>query len=404
MFLASTVSNVGDGVIQVAFPLYVAHLTRNELLVAAIAFAQQLPWTLAAPFAGVAADRFDRRRLMITADVARVVVLSGFALAVALGSDSLALAYAVAFVLGAMESVFDVTAGTMVPSLVTPDQLDIANGRLFASELVAENFAAPPLGALLFGLALAAPFAADATTFAVSAIVLAGMRGAFLAQRTHIPGHRVATAWREARQGFERLWREVRLRGLAIVSASIGAAEWALLAVLVLFALDELGTSRMGYALLFAVATIGAFGGSVAAARLGQGGAERMFVLSTALHGVLAIVVATAPSVTVAALALAAWGFAIGVSNVMYVGIRQRHVPDEWLGRVGGALGLVNGLAGALGALGAGGVARAASDVRLPIALAGAVEMAVAGVIGLWWMRHGLLQPSEPGEPSVEPV
>jgi MFS family permease len=409
MFWASTASNLGDGVVQVAFPLYAAAITRDPLPVAAIAFAQQLPWTVLAPIAGALADRVDRRRLLITADLARVVVLAGFALAVASGNRSLTVAYAVAFVLGALEAVFDVTAGTIVPALVARDQLDVANGRLFGAELVAENFAGPPVGALLFGAAVALPFAADAASFAVSAALLAGMRGRFRPAGTGAPGPAGApagalrSAWRDARAGTARLVRDVRLRGLAIVSAAIAVTEWAVLAVLVLFALEELGTSRLGYALLFAVATVGAFAGSIAAARLGARSTERTYVLAAAFHGALALVIAVSPGAGAAAGALAVWGFAIGVGNVMYVGIRQRNVEDHWLGRVGGALGLVNGIAGTFAALGAGALA-SATDVRVPIATAGVLEAVVAVGVAAWWRAHGLLgasaRPPERGAAS----
>lgn len=398
MFIASTASNAGDGIVQVAFPLYAASITRDPLPVAAIAFAQQLPWTLLAPVAGVVADRADRRRILVAADLARVAVLGAFALAVAAGNRSLALAYAVAFVLGALEALFDVTAGTMVPSLVEPGQLDVANGRLFGAELIAENFAGPPIGALLFGAAVAWPFAADAASFAVSAALLAGMRGRFRARDSGAvdsagpaPPGVLRRAARDAFAGMQRLLRDTRLRGLTVVSAALAVTEWAVLAVLVLFALEELDTTRLGYALLFAIATVGAFMGSIAAARVGGGRSERTYVLAAFAHGALAACIAASPSVGVAATALAVWGFAIGVGNVMYVGIRQRNVENEWLGRVGGALGLVNGVAGTLAALGAGALA-SATTVRVPIAVAGLLEALVAFGVWAWWRHRGVLE------------
>ncbi|HDL41570.1 MAG TPA: MFS transporter, partial [Actinobacteria bacterium] len=71
LWVATVVSNIGDGVGVIAYPWIASSVTRNVLLIAGIGLAQQLPWLLFALPAGVITDRYDRRKLMVMMDVVR---------------------------------------------------------------------------------------------------------------------------------------------------------------------------------------------------------------------------------------------------------------------------------------------------------------------------------------------
>ena len=73
LLASSWVSNIGDGIIVAAGPLLVASETREPLLVASAAVLQYLPWLIFGLFAGVVADRVDRRRMVAIANLCRVV-------------------------------------------------------------------------------------------------------------------------------------------------------------------------------------------------------------------------------------------------------------------------------------------------------------------------------------------
>lgn len=79
LWAATGVSNLSDGIFKFGLPLLATHLTDSPSLVAGVAFVVRLPWLLFALFAGVLADRYDRRRMMIGANLARVLEL-GFSL------------------------------------------------------------------------------------------------------------------------------------------------------------------------------------------------------------------------------------------------------------------------------------------------------------------------------------
>ena len=75
LLASSWVTNLGDGITLAACPLLVASQTHNPLAVAMAAFLQRLPWLLFGLYAGVVADRLDRRAIVITTGLVRVAIL-----------------------------------------------------------------------------------------------------------------------------------------------------------------------------------------------------------------------------------------------------------------------------------------------------------------------------------------
>ena len=118
LFTASALSNLADGIFQVALPLLALRITRSPGAVAGVALAARLPWLLFALQAGALADRLDRLRTMVRVDVARVVLIGGLAVVVALEHESLLLLYIVAFALGIGETLFDTAAQSIIPMVV----------------------------------------------------------------------------------------------------------------------------------------------------------------------------------------------------------------------------------------------------------------------------------------------
>src|SRR5918997_6320123 len=117
LWTASTVSNLGDGITWVAAPLLAATLTRDPVLVAGLAFAHRLPWLLFTLVSGALVDRLDRRRIMWTADAVRTVMIGLLGLAVYAGLANLPLLYAVFFVLGTAETLFDNASQAILPAV-----------------------------------------------------------------------------------------------------------------------------------------------------------------------------------------------------------------------------------------------------------------------------------------------
>jgi hypothetical protein len=125
--LAAGISNIGDGVMGAAFPLLVASLSRDPLLVAGATLVGRLPWFLFALISGALVDRMDRRRVMVVTDSIRAVGVGLLAWGVGSGDVGIGIVYVVAFGLGLAETFFDTSAEAFTPRLVERDQLAAAN-------------------------------------------------------------------------------------------------------------------------------------------------------------------------------------------------------------------------------------------------------------------------------------
>ena len=183
LWVASAISNLGDGVRLTALPLMAAEITRDPGQIAAIDFASTLPWFLFALLAGAFVDRVDRRHAMGFANIIRAVLIGALAITVTTNNETMILLYVIAFLLGCAETVFDNASQAILPRLVRKDQLERANSRMYAAEMITNQFAGFPLGAFLFITAAATPFFLDSASFLLAALLILSFSGSFKTER-----------------------------------------------------------------------------------------------------------------------------------------------------------------------------------------------------------------------------
>src|SRR3954452_8309842 len=127
---SSWISNLGDGVGLAAGPLLIASQTRDPLLVALAALLQRLPWLLFGLYAGVLADRLDRRALVVAVDLLRAAVLAALTATLVSGEGSVVVVLVAMLLLGTAEVFADTTTGTLLPMVVAKADLGVGNARL----------------------------------------------------------------------------------------------------------------------------------------------------------------------------------------------------------------------------------------------------------------------------------
>ena len=386
-WLSGFLADFGDGVRLAAFPLLAAQLTRSPAAVAAVTAVQGLPWLLLGGGLGVVVDRTDRRRLMVTVDLARAAVIMALAAAILAHGAGLWLIYLTAFVTGAGSALRDTAAVTCVPRLVQPDRLEQANARVIAGQIVGNELAGPAAGGWLFGLAAVLPFAVNAGTLGIAVLLLLTLPGVFApppADRAAEPGAR-SSFWRDFTEGVRWLWQHPDMRDVTIVAGLVSALDAAWFAVLVLFVVGDLHQQPGAYGLLLA---IGALGG-VAIGGIGAVLTRRLGPWRSLLLGGVAMAASQAGlgltgNVVVAAAMLFISSGAWALFNMTAVTMRQRQVPAALLGRVSSLFGTVTRGTEALGAV-AGGALAATAGIRAPM-LVGAPPLAVAVTVLAW--RH----------------
>ncbi|MFF5217875.1 MFS transporter [Micromonospora sp. NPDC000442] len=389
---AAALANLGDGIRVAAFPLLAAALTDDPLAVAAVAAAQFLPWLVSGLLAGALADRRGARTLLAAADTGRVVVLAALATTVALGWATIALVVAAAFLLGVGETIRDTAAQTAVPRLVTDAQLEKANGRLVAGEIVGNEFVGPPVGALLFVLGAAIPFAVNGATLALAVMLVLSLPLTLAHRATPDTSDAApATDGHGVLAGLRWLVRQPMLRTLMLVTAAVAAADTAWFAIFVLYARDALGLGAFGFGLLLATGAAGGLIGSFAADRLVARFQHRsVLTWSMAVTAGVPVLLAVVGHRAVAVVVVVTTSAAFAVLNVAALSVRQRLVPGGLLGRVIAASRLVTYSCTALGAL-AGGALAARAGIEAPFLFSGVV--AVAATVA-WWVAS---RPTTPG-------
>ena len=378
LWVAVIASNLGDGVMGVAFPLLVASLTRDPVLVAGATVVGRIPWLLFALPAGALVDRLDRKRVMVAVDWGRGIVVGVLGILLLVGDISLAVVYVVAFLLGSAETMFDTASEALIPSLVDSDQLDSANGRLQASEWATNSFIGPPIGAALFALAASAPFLFDAGSFIVAALLVAAIGGSY---RGREATPEVATKLRhEIGEGLRWLWGHKVLRTLALMAGTTNLVGMGIIAIFVLFAQDILGLGDLGFGLILATiglgGLIGAIGAPVVTKRLGPG---TSLLLSMSGLGIGAVVMGATSNAVVAGVVAWFYGLLIALWNVVAISLRQRLTPDQLRGRVASVARLLAWGTQPLGAL-LGGIVASAFGLRAPFFVAAAVWVLLVAV------------------------
>lgn len=350
LFAGTVVSNLGDGMATVAYPWLASAVTRNPILIAFVAVAQRLPWLVFTLPAGVITDRVDRRKAMISMDVLR----GAFTLVVAFGvlgaQSSLPgpdevetvagtrtglylLIVTATLLMGMAEVLRDNANQTIMPSIVEPHQLELANGRIWSVEGVMNTFAGPPLGSILLLVAFSVPFFVDAATFFVAAALVFLIPGSFRSQRDEAVPRQ--TFRQDLSEGVRWLMGHTLLRSMAIILGTINAASMIHGATFVLFAQDVMGVGPFVFGIIgFGAAIGGLVGGNLAPAiskRLGSGTALALSVGVMTVTPLLIGLIAWWPLVLVLfgieSLFIITW-------NVITVSLRQTIIPAGLLGRV----------------------------------------------------------------------
>lgn len=354
LWSSSVVSNLGDGVAQIAYPWLASAVTRSPVLIAMIAVVQRLPWLLFSLPAGVITDRVDRRRLMWSMNVFRTAITLVVALVVVgqasvlpspdavAGSVDAATNWIVyvtlvvaALLFGVAEVLYDNAAQTILPAVVEPEALERANGNLWGAEMVMNSFIGPPLGSVLIGVAFALPFFFDAGTFAVSAALLLLITGTFTVDRPEEEITAKVDWFGEIKEGVRWLWHHPLLRSMAIILGCLNALGSVVFATLVLFAQEVLGVSAFVFAVLGAAGAIGGVLGSVLSPSISKALGSGTSLYTTFVASIItSLIIGLTSNWIVVFINFGIFSFTAVLWNVITVSLRQMIIPDNLLGRV----------------------------------------------------------------------
>jgi MFS family permease len=395
LFAATAVSELGTEISGLAIPLSaILALHAGVLEVGVLMALGFVPFALFGLVAGAWVDRVHKRPLLISADILRGLALATVPLAWAAGHLSIAQLYAIAFVVGSLNVLFEIAKQTYVPGAVSRDQLGEANGRLMLAEQ-GSAVAGPGVGGLLIG-AIGAPLAvaADALSYVASAALIAGIRHV----ETNAPPAGVGIG-RSIVGGVSFVIRHRLLLPIAVIGSLVTFFARMIQVVLLVYLAREARLTPAAIGLVFAVAGVGFVLGALVADPAGQ----RMGIGRAATTGLVVVaaglvLIALGPPATAAWWATAGlfvYGVAAVVWTVNVTTLRQLATPREMLGRVTATMRVVSYSVIPLAAV-TGGALGSAIGLRhtLAIAATGAVLAALAMIASPL--------PREPAEQAVE--
>ncbi|GAB3157508.1 MFS transporter [Micromonospora sonneratiae] len=255
----TAITNLADGVLKVALPLIATTLTKSPALISGVLMTLMLPWLFTALHVGVLVDRFDRRKLLWLANIVRVAVVGSFLILAMMERSNLPALYVGGVLLGVAEVVALTSAAALIPTAVSAPGRQRANAWLTGAETVCNEFIGPFLGGLLVAAGAAFALGATGLAYALTTLTLVLLVGRFRAARAAGDAPR-PTVHAQIGEGLRVLWQQRVLRVMTLLVGVLCSLWGAWLALMPLYATEQMGVSTANYGLL--VGALGA-GGTV---------------------------------------------------------------------------------------------------------------------------------------------
>ncbi len=395
-----SVSQLGSSFTAFALPLLVYTLTGSAVDLALTISAVFVPYLLFGLLLGAVADRVDRRRALITVDLARALVVLALPAFSLLGQLRVGEIYAVAFIQSTLGILFESAEFAVVPKLVSSADLVTANGRLMATTQLGQVAGPVLAGALVTWLAPVDLLVGDAATFGLSALSILAVRRPLGGGRAALPEPEgaigpgrpgpITTLLRDVREGLAYVWRHPVLRTISVMMALINFVGSTATTQLVLYGKTVLHLSNTRIGWLFAAGSAGIVLISLSAGRLRRRLPFPAVTIGALIASGLMLVAFTLTRNF--PVALITWAGAEGFGlllNVNTGSLRQAIVPSELLGRVMSIAAVLAWSAIPLGALTGAAVINATGSPRLVYAGIGLLTALIAFGFAFTPIRHG---------------
>ena len=332
LWFGQTVSQLGNQFNYIALAWMVLQATGSSIAMGGVYLAQVLPNALFGWVAGLAVDRFDRRRLMIACSLARGLLVAALPLAFSEGRMPMALVYGVTFAVSTLTLVFYASEKTVIPELVPEALLTEANAYAEMTSQIS-SLAGPVLAGLLIAVTPSPVYALwiDVVGFGVSALALS-----LLAWRPAARGPEAdGGVLREAIEGLTFLRANRFILVVCLTATAVNLLVGPYSVIFPVLADRDLHAGSVGFGWL-----MGGLGGGMLLGSMAAQALTRLFSDAVIIYGGMLIVglafagVGLAPTLVLASMAAAVAGFAVAPGNAVILTLVQRSTPPRLQGRV----------------------------------------------------------------------
>ena len=378
--VGEAVSATGDAVTLTALPLLVLALTGSGLAMGVVGVLQMLPDLVFGLVAGALADRWDRRRMMLYADIGRAALTALIPLSMLLGLPTMGVILLVTFPISTLRVVFMAAYTGAVPNLVGREQIGPANS--FMEAAFSFGFIIGP-GAAGFLATLIGPgptLAVDAASFLASAAAISAISRSLRADRREDDQRNLV---HEVVEGIAFVARHQILRAAVAYWSWVSIATAALIPAVTYYVTKDRGLPSTALGLVIAAEALGYFTGAIAGARVTKNvGIGRVLIAANIMTGLGIFAFGQLTDLPLLALV----SFLAGASNALvligYITLRAMVTPDELLGRVGSTARMVSLGLQPIGML-VGGVLLDAAGGGVTLAAMGVATIAASLVFSL---------------------
>ncbi|MCL6516272.1 MFS transporter [Alicyclobacillus sp.] len=331
-----TVSEFGSAVSGFALPWLMLQMTGSALQMGLSFAVGFVPYLLLSLPAGVWADQWDRKRMMVLADGLRMALIATIPAASLAGVLTVAQLYIVMAGMSACNALFDAAYVSCLPNVVDRSELQEANAALQGTVSVSQILG-PALAMGLIGFVGAAnTLVLDALSYLVSVVSLLSIRRPFSA---HSTGRMEQGMLRNILEGLRYVWNQRLIRTISLFTL-VGNLGGSAASALVLYRLHHdlhasVYLSGLAMAGFSAGSVLGSFLSGFLSRRMQPG---RLMAASLFLFSIPDLVTAAARSPLVIGLANVLMGVSIVLWNVQSVSLRQSVIPDHMLGRASSSI------------------------------------------------------------------
>jgi len=336
LLVGQIISLLGDVILTAALSLFVFNLTRTATAISYLGIAIVVPNLLFSLFAGVIVDRWNRRRIMIVADLVRCLALFFIPTLYRLGGLTLSLLYVIVFVWSSSSSFFLPARGAIMPQIFrNKDHLasanSLMNGAFEATRLIGLGVS----GFFILVFTAIGAAALDSATFLVSALFVLAMGTVASPSRASTKANAVSGFLQDISEGLNYVWKHFVIRVVLISTMLANFFVGIGLGFIVVYAEEALSAGTIGYTGLLTASSVGVVVGSLLVGKVKfRKHLGMTLILASILIGVAIISLSPQTKLSAAIPLTIFFGFCLAIYNVNYINMLQATVPNKMLGRV----------------------------------------------------------------------
>ncbi|MUK88877.1 MFS transporter [Ornithinibacillus sp. L9] len=329
----STISSFGSQMYTIAIPLLIYHISQSALAMSTMRAIEFFPNIFLGIIAGVFVDRFNRKKMMLWASFIQVLSMLGIVLLLFTDQIQLWHLYILGFLLSSAGYTFWNAHHSVLPQIVTKEQLTSANAKLSFVSTFIQTIGPGLAGAVLVLFSFTSTLMIYTVCLGILFISI---------QFVYLPsdGHKEKKQHsfrKEIKEGIEELFQNKTLLTPTITVLFINFASSLVIGVLVFYVTDQLLATEAQVGLMFSISAIGGLIGAMVISKIRKRfGRGNIYTFCLLIDFIAMLCLIVAPSWWVIGISLAIRTFSTTISNIVYFTIRQEFTPNNLLGRVAG--------------------------------------------------------------------